>query len=112
MNNNKYKQFLVKEIRENMAEGIPLEEYKKAYREVVIEEEKRGFLVHLVAYILVNAMLIAINLTYSPKNIWFFYPLIGWGIGITMHYLFGVHWIEKWLKEREAKAEYRVRKIK
>ncbi|PIV27969.1 MAG: hypothetical protein COS36_03825 [Candidatus Altarchaeum sp. CG03_land_8_20_14_0_80_32_618] len=97
---------------ENMVEEIALEEYKKAYREIVPEEEKRGFSVHLVVYVLVNIMLIAINLIYSPKAIWFFYPLIGWGIGISMHYLFGVRWIEKGIKEREAKAEYRAREAK
>jgi hypothetical protein len=95
-----------------MAEEISLEEYKKAYREIVMEEAKRSFSVHLVVYVLVNAMLIAVNFIYSPKVIWFFYPLIGWGIGISMHYLFGVRWVEKELKETEAKAEYRVREIK
>ena len=95
-----------------MTEEISLEEYKKAYREIVVEEGKRGFSVHLVVYVLVNAMLIAINLIYSPEAIWFFYPLIGWGIGISMHYLFAVRWIEKWLREREAKAEYRAREKK
>lgn len=93
-------------------EEISLEEYKKAYREIVCEEEKRGFLVHLIIYVLVNAMLIIINLLYSPKVIWFFYPLIGWGIGVFMHYLFAVRWIEKGLKEREAKAEYRVKETR
>ena len=29
-----------------------------------------------------------------------------------MHYLFGVRWLEKELKEREAKAEYRAREMK
>ncbi|WP_202319021.1 2TM domain-containing protein [Archaeoglobus neptunius] len=95
-----------------MAEEITLEDYKKAYREIRKEEEKRGFLVHLAVYLLVNAMLIVINLIYSPEAIWFIYPLIGWGIGISMHYLFGVHWLERTLEEREAKAEYRARKAK
>ena len=95
-----------------MAEEISLEEYKKAYVEIVSEEEKRDFSVHLVVYVLVNAMLIAINFIYSPEDIWFFYPLIGWGIGISMHYLFAVHWIQKELTEKEAKAEYRAREIK
>ncbi len=95
-----------------MAEEISLDEYKKAYREMEVEEGKKGFSVHLVAYVLVNAMLIAINLIYSPEAIWFFYPLIGWGIGISMHYLFGVRWVEKELKEKEAKAEYGAREIK
>ncbi|MEN4007376.1 MAG: 2TM domain-containing protein [Methanobacteriaceae archaeon] len=92
-----------------MTQEISLEEYKKSYREVVKEEEKQSFLVHLVVYVLVNAMLIAINLIYTPEVVWFFYPLIGWGIGISMHYLFGVRWLEKELEEREAKAEYRAR---
>ncbi len=95
-----------------MAEEIALEEYKKAYRKIVSEEEKKGFLAHLVVYVLVNAMLIAINFIYSPETIWFFYPLIGWGIGISMHYLFHVRWIEKELKEKEAKAEYWAREAK
>jgi hypothetical protein len=94
-----------------MAQEISLEEYKRAYREIK-EEAKRGFLAHLVAYVLVNAMLIAINFIYFPEGIWFFYPLIGWGIYISMHYLFGVRWLEKTLEEREAKAEYRARGIK
>jgi hypothetical protein len=95
-----------------MAEEISLEEYKKAYREIVSEDEKKGFSVHLVVYVLVNAMLIAINFIYSPETIWFFYPLLGWGIGISMHYLFGVRWIQKELTEREAKAEYKAREAK
>ena len=61
---------------------ISLEEYKRAYREIRREEERRGFLIHLTVYIFVNAMLIAINLIYTPKKIWFFYPLFGWGIGV------------------------------
>ena len=95
-----------------MAEEVSLEEYKKAYREVVSEEEKRVFLIHLVVYVLVNAMLIAINFIYSPEAIWFFYPLIGWGIGISIHYLSGVRWIQKELEEKEAKAEYKAREAK
>jgi len=29
-----------------------------------------------------------------------------------MHYLFGVHWIQKELKAKEAKAEYKAREAK
>ncbi len=94
-----------------MAE-ISLDEYKKAYRGIKKEEEKRGFLIHLAVYILVNIMLIVINFLYSPKDIWFFYPLLGWSIGITTHYLNAVRWIEKNLKEREAKIEYRAKEMK
>ena len=86
-----------------MTQEISLEEYKRAYREMRKEEEKRGFLVHLIVYILVNGMLIAVNLLYSPEVIWFFYPLIGWGIGISMHYLFAVRFLEKLSKREKLK---------
>ncbi|MFZ3059610.1 MAG: 2TM domain-containing protein [Candidatus Methanoperedens sp.] len=95
-----------------MAGEISLEEYKKAYREMRAEDEKRGFLFHLVVYVLVNAMLIAGNLRYSPEAIWFFYPLLGWGIGITAHYLDAVRWVESELNKKEAEAEYRARELK
>ena len=48
-------------------------------------EEKLGFYTHLAVYILVNGLLIAINLMTSPGTYWFFWPLIGWGIGLLFH---------------------------
>ncbi len=91
---------------------ISLEDYKKAYREIKKEEAKRGFTVHLVIYIVVNVLLMIINLLYSPQVLWFFYPLICWGIGILMHYLYGIYWLEKEIKELEAKVEYRAKEQK
>ena len=88
---------------------ITLEEYKRAYREVKKEKERLGFMVHLAVYIIVNIMLAVANLLYSPHDIWFIYPLFGWGIGIVMHYLFGIRWIDKFLENMEARAEYRAR---
>ncbi len=48
-----------------MTEEISLESYKKAYREIRMEEEKRGFLIHLVVYLFVNAMMIVINFLFA-----------------------------------------------
>jgi len=90
-----------------MPEDIALEDYKKTYRGVVVEEEKRGFLIHLVVYVLINSLLIVMNFLYSPEVIWFIYPLLAGGIGITAHYLGAVRWIEKDLMDKEVKAEYR-----
>ena len=95
-----------------MSNEITLEDYKRAYREMRIEEERRGFLIHLIVYALVNAMLITLNFLFVPEVIWFFWPLLGWGIGITAHYLGGVRWIEKDLKKKEAIAESRARELK
>jgi hypothetical protein len=47
--------------------------------------EDTGFKIHLAAYVLVNLLLIAINLLTTPNTLWFYWPLIGWGIGIFAH---------------------------
>lgn len=95
-----------------MSEEITLEEYKKAYREMELENAWRGFIGHLIAYILVNAMLIIINIVYTPEALWFFFPLIGWGIGLTFHYVGAKYWLNKELLDKEAKAEYRAKMAK
>ncbi|MFW5991030.1 MAG: 2TM domain-containing protein [Candidatus Nanoarchaeia archaeon] len=48
----------------------------------------------LTVYILVNTMLITINILYSPGEIWFFFPLLGWGIGLVSHYVGSIAWID------------------
>lgn len=40
-------------------------------------------------YVFVNALLIAINLATSRGAIWFYWPLLGWGIGLAAHGLSG-----------------------
>jgi hypothetical protein len=44
-----------------------------------------GFTIHLIVYAAVNFLLIAINLLTSPKELWFVWPLAGWGLGIIGH---------------------------
>lgn len=88
-----------------MREEISLEEYKRAYREVRRERERRGFIFHLAAYIVVNIALIVINLVYKPGEIWFFYPLLFWGLGLLFHYLGAVRFLDRELERDEALAE-------
>jgi hypothetical protein len=56
--------------------------YRRAKRRV---GQIKGFYVHATVYVLVNALLIIINLLTSPDRLWFFYPLLGWGIGLAAH---------------------------
>jgi hypothetical protein len=30
---------------------------------------------------------------------------VGWGVGLTMHYLFGVRWAEREVRARQARVE-------
>jgi hypothetical protein len=58
------------------------EAYEKAKRRV---EAKIGFYIHLAVYVGVNLLLLIINLTTSPRHLWFQWPLMGWGIGLLFH---------------------------
>lgn len=78
--------------------------YAKAQKKV---EEIKGFYGNLTSYVLVNLGLMVINILTSPKYLWFFWPLLGWGIGVAIHgmivfnYLpfLGKEWEEKKIKE-------------
>jgi hypothetical protein len=45
----------------------------------------KGFMYHLAAYILVNALLIFVNFNTSPEYLWFKYPLIASTFIIAFH---------------------------
>jgi glycerol-3-phosphate acyltransferase PlsY len=68
------------------AHGLVILLKRRKRREAIFSNErKRGFIVHLFAYVAVNALLIAVNLLYSPGYYWFLIPLIGWGLLLAGH---------------------------
>lgn len=58
------------------------ERYFKARKRV---EEIKGFYGNLAAYIVVNIGLLILNLATSPEQLWFYWPMLGWGIGVIFH---------------------------
>lgn len=40
---------------------------------------------HALAYALVNTGLAVHNLVTTPEQLWFVYPLFGWGVGLACH---------------------------
>jgi hypothetical protein len=78
--------------------------YQKAKERVA---ELQGFYIHLTVYVIVNLGLFLINMLASPGVLWFFWPLMGWGIAVALHALFvfgsgrflGADWEEKKIKE-------------
>jgi hypothetical protein len=58
------------------------EEFARAKR---VARAKLAFYVHLVVFVVVNALLIGINLTTPHGRLWFKWPLLGWGIGVLGH---------------------------
>lgn len=57
--------------------------YERARKRV---EALKGFYTHAAVYVLVNTGLFVINLL-AGGSWWFFWPLIGWGIGLAVHAL-------------------------
>jgi hypothetical protein len=44
-----------------------------------------AFYRHVMIYIVVNALLVAVNLLKDPHHLWFQWGLLGWGIGLLVH---------------------------
>lgn len=84
--------------------------YRKARKRV---KKKKGFYAHLSVYISVGVFFLTMNLVTDPWDLWFFYPMMPWGIGLLIHY-FGVFGLpgkervmtEKW-EAREMEREVR-----
>jgi hypothetical protein len=79
------------------------ERYARARKRV---EELKGFYVHLLIYLAVNTGLFLIDL-FDGGGWWFFWPLFGWGIGVTAHAVgvfagegvFGQEWEARKIRE-------------
>jgi len=66
-------------------------------------EKLKGFYGNLTSYCIVIPILIIINLN-SPQNFqWFWFPMLGWGMGLTFHafetFGYGKTWEEKKIQE-------------
>ena len=65
--------------------------------------EIKGFYGNLASYIFVNVILLVINLVTSPEYLWFFWPLLGWGIGVIVHGMVVFQWLPFFGKDWEEK---------
>lgn len=88
----------------NMNTNNDFERYQKVKKQV---QELKEFYRHLLIYVIIMAVIIFINLKYTPEVLWFFWTLFGWGIGLFFHAMkvfnffpfFDKEWEEKKIKE-------------
>lgn len=80
------------ETRDNQRDA-----YYKAKKRV---EEIKGFYGNIISYILVIPFLVFINYRTSWEFQWFWFPMLGWGMGIVFH-AFGVFGYSKSWEERK-----------
>ncbi len=88
-------------ISENSIEST---KYMRAVEQV---EEIKGFYTSLIAYCIVIPALMYINLTYISQFHWFWFPMLGWGIGMifqgfkafSYNRILGRNWEDRKIKE-------------
>lgn len=94
----------ITEIMEKLSNLKTDEKYLRARKRL---DELKGFYSNLVAYCLVIPFLIFINYKTFWGFQWFWFPLGGWGIGLSIHAyhvfvnngIFGRQWEERKLQE-------------
>lgn len=66
-------------------------------------KEIKSFYGNLISYCIIIPFLIILNLITSPKSLWFYWPMLGWGIGVAAHgmgtFAVGKNWEERKIRE-------------
>lgn len=74
--------------------------YERALKRV---KEIKSFYSNLISYIVVIPLLVIINMISTPEHLWFYWPMLGWGIGVAAHGLsvfsIGRNWEERKIRE-------------
>ncbi|MBM3944451.1 MAG: 2TM domain-containing protein [SAR202 cluster bacterium] len=82
-----------------------LARYKETRKAIEKARAMRIFFSHFAAFFIGNIFLGVWNvLTYfikEDKTLWFYLPLIFWGVGVLIHYLQGVALFENWWERDE-----------
>jgi hypothetical protein len=70
---------------------------------------------HVMIYIVVNVLLVAVNLLKDPNHLWFQWGILGWGIGLLVHGLnvYSYRWFgsrREQMIQRELQRQERMRR--
>lgn len=70
------------------------EAYKKAAKRV---KAKKEFYNHLATYVVMGVFFFLLNAVTAWGSWWFYWPMLGWGIGILFHYIdvFGIPGVDQ-----------------
>ncbi len=74
--------------------NLESEAYKKAAKRV---KAKKEFYNHLATYVVMGIFFFLLNAVTAWGSWWFYWPMLGWGIGILFHYIdvFGIPGVEQ-----------------
>lgn len=88
---------------------LTADEYRQAEFGYTLDESRRGFKIHAAVYAIVMTGLIVLNallIAYTDVNFpWVVFPLVGWGTGLTFHYIYGYRRAADEARLRQRKVE-------
>lgn len=84
--------------------------YQRAKERV---QEIKGVYIHIVIFFSANIGLMLVNLLTNREHLWFYWPALGWGVGLLAHSFtvfvsggwFGKEWEEKKMQSILKKME-------
>ncbi len=79
-------------------------DYQAAEREVTLREARTGMRAHATVYALVIPILVIVNLVAVPEFLWFEFPMLGWGLGLALHYFLGYRRVGKEVARHQAEV--------
>ena len=82
-----------------------LTDYQVAERKVSVREARTGFRVHATVYAIVIPVLALVNLLAVPEFLWFEFPMLGWGLGLGLHYALGYRRAAEQVTRHQARVE-------
>jgi len=85
-----------------------LDEYKRLFREATVADQMKLFNLHIGIYVVVNLIWLALNVmgTVKVDPGWaMYYPVVGWGLLIVVHYWFYIRGAENLCRLREDMVE-------
>ena len=83
------------------------EDDQRVDRQLERTRARRGFTIHAIVYAVVLTGLIILSVTLGDVFPWAGLPMACWGVGLTLHYLYGVRWVDKTISGRQAQIEQR-----
>jgi 2TM domain len=84
---------------------VTLEDYQRIDRQLERTRARRGVTIHAIVYGVVLAGLLILSVTLGDVFPWAGLPMACWGVGLTLHYLYGVRWVDKTISGRQAQIE-------
>ncbi len=89
-----------------------IDEYKRLFREATVADQMKLFQLHIAIYLVVNIIWLALNMMGSVmiEPPWaIYYPLVGWGLLVIVHYWFYVRGADHLCQLREQMVEAKIK---